>query len=207
MWLPLIVVRWCPQLHQCGNCIGNSTHASNPSAPRLPARAIAPAILAIAGLPTLWLTCSPCCWLADCWLAGLVGLQFFGFVADLLVVDVRSLQVRGEASDPWRQPRLRMPRRSGSRLKRVRSPPRHRGSEISDRGREETATDVEMLEQRSKHRQGTRYASRVTKEREAGRTPPKRKRRVVAISTEEEEEDPNQLSPRGDNLELQHDFK
>ena len=92
-------------------------------------------------------------------------------------------------------------------MKRVRSPPRHRGSEISDRGREETTTDVEMLEQRSKHRQGTRYASRVTKEREAGRTPPKRKRRVVAISTEEEEEDPNQLSPRGDNLELQHDFK
>jgi hypothetical protein len=100
-----------------------------------------------------------------------------------------------------------MPRRSGSRLKRVRSPPRHRGSESSDHGGEETATDMEMSEWRSKHRQDTRVRSKVSKDREAGRTPPKKKRRLVEISTEGEEEDPNQLPPRGGDLELQQDFK
>lgn len=66
---------------------------------------------------------------------------------------------------------------------------------------------MEMLERRSKHRQDTRLRSKVSKDREAGRTPPRRKRRVVEISTSEEEEDPNQLPPRGGDLQLQQDFK
>ena len=113
----------------------------------------------------------------------------------------------GEAFRAWRQPRLRMPRRSGSRQKRVRSPSRHRESDSSDRGGEETTTDMEMYERRSKHREDTRLRSKVTKDREARRTPPKRKRRVAEIATDEEEDDPNQLPPCGDDLELQQDFK
>ena len=38
---------------------------------------------------------------------------------------------------------------------------------------------MEMFERRSKHRQDTRLRSKVSKDREAGRTPPKRKRRVA----------------------------
>lgn len=41
----------------------------------------------------------------------------------------------------------------------------------------------------------------------AGRTPPNKKRKVVEATTKEEEEDPNQLPPRGGDLELQQDFK
>ena len=121
-----------------------------------------------------------------------------------------SLQVQreGEAIVPWRQPRLRMPRRSGSGLKRVRSPPRLRGSESLDRGGEETATDTEMQERRSKQREDTRLRSKPAAQREvAGRTPPNKKRKVVEATTKEEEEDPNQLPPRGGDLELQQDFK
>ena len=108
----------------------------------------------------------------------------------------------GEAFRVWRQPRLRMPKRSGSKHKRVRSPPHHRGSDSSDRGGEETATDMEMYERRSKQREDARSRSKVTKDREAERSPPKRKRRVVVIATDEEEDDPNQLSPRRDNPKL-----
>ena len=62
----------------------------------------------------------------------------------------------GEAFRVWRQPRLRMPKRSGSKQKRVRSPPHHRGSDSSDRGGEETATDMEMYERHSKQREDAR---------------------------------------------------
>jgi hypothetical protein len=102
-----------------------------------------------------------CSQLLTCWVCWLLGIGFRR--ADLLVVDVQPLQVRCETFIPWRQPRLRMLRRSGSRLKRVRSPPRDRGLESSDRGGEETATDMEMYERRSKHRQDTRLRSRVSK--------------------------------------------
>lgn len=65
---------------------------------------------------------------------------------------------------------------------------------------------MEMFERRSKHRQDTRLRSKISKDREAGRTPPKKKHMVAEISTEEEE-DPNQLLPRGGDLQLQQDFK
>ena len=93
---------------------------------------------------------------------------------------------------------MRMPRRSGSKMKRMRSPTRHRGSES---GGEETATDEEMRERRTKQRHDTRYEARGAKERAAGRTPPKRRRRVVDISSDEEEEE-QQLSPRGDDFDM-----
>jgi hypothetical protein len=57
-----------------------------------------------------------------------------------------------------------------------------------------------MAERRSKHRQDTRYASRAREEA------PKKKRRVVDLSSGEEEEDELQ-SPRGDDSELQQDFR
>lgn len=112
------------------------------------------------------------------------------------------MQVRGEAFVSWRQPRLRMPRRSGSTAKRMRSPPRHRGSES---GGVDSATEDEVLERRTKQRHDPRYAARANKERGAGRAPPKRKRRVVDLSSGSEEE--HQLEPRGDDSELQQDFR
>lgn len=108
--------------------------------------------------------------------------------------------MRGEAFVSWRQPRVRMPRRTGSRLKRVRSPPKRRGSPTSDRDAEYTATDEEMAERRSKHREDTRYAHRAREEA------PKKKRRVVEVTSGEEEEEHLQ-SPRGDDFEFQQDFR
>ena len=112
------------------------------------------------------------------------------------------LQVRGEEFVPWRQPRLRMPRRSGSTAKRMQSPPRRRGSES---GGEHTETEDELRERRSKQRHDPRYAAGPSKERGAGRAPPKRRRRVVDLSSGSEDEP--QLEQRGEDSELVADFR
>ena len=114
--------------------------------------------------------------------------------------DVCCLQVKGEFFVRWRQPRLRMPKRTGSRLKRVRSPPRHRGSPSSDPGASYTPTDEELAERRSKQRHDPRYANRARVEQ------PKKKRKVVDLTSEEEEDDQLQ-SPRGDDFELDEGFR
>ena len=112
------------------------------------------------------------------------------------------MQVRGEAFVSWRQPRLRMPKRSGSSAKRMRSPPRHRGSES---GGEDTATEDEVLERCTKQRLDPRYAARANKEKGGGRAS-KRKRRVVDLSSGSELEE-QQLEPRGNDSELLQDFR
>ena len=96
-----------------------------------------------------------------------------------------------------------MPRRASSRAKRPRSPPRRRVEDGADRAGEETATDDENVEQRTKLRHDPLHAPRNSRDKAAARTPPKRRRRVVAISSGEEEEP---LSPRGEDDDLQHDF-
>ena len=113
--------------------------------------------------------------------------------------------MHGEGFIPWRCPRLRMPRPAGSRLKRIRSPPRQRVEESLDRGGEDTPTDDETLERRTKQRHDPRYAGRTTKEKAPGRTPPRRKRRVVELSSAEDEE--KEHSSRGEDFDLQHDVR
>ena len=124
-------------------------------------------------------------------------------VADRLCV--LQLQVKGEAFVPWRAPRLRMPRRTGSRLKKARSPPRSVQEESPSRGGEETASDDATMERRTKQCHDPRYAARTRKVKAAACTPPKRKRMVVALSSGEEDENPHS-SPEEDD-DLQHDFR
>jgi hypothetical protein len=96
-----------------------------------------------------------------------------------------------------------MPRRSGSRLKRARSPPRHRVEDSSDRGGEDSATEDEERERRTKQRHDPRHAGRSAKDKVSTRTPPRRKRRVVDLSSGEEEK----TSERGEDDSLQQDFR
>ena len=137
------------------------------------------------------------------------GLQLCQYLeADLhsqLVTKLRGLcvQVRGEAFVPWRAPRRRMKPRSGSRLKRPRSPQRQRGEESSDRGAEETATEEEERERRTKQRHDPRFAARSAKEKGPARTPPKRKRRVVDLSSGEEEK----TEERGEEFDLEAEIR
>jgi hypothetical protein len=111
------------------------------------------------------------------------------------------VQVRGEPFVAWRAPRLRMPKRSVSRPKRPRSPPRRRGEDSSERGGEETPTDDEVaVERRTKLRHDPAFDIRQPREKPLNRLQDKRRARVVAISSEEEEEP---LSPRGEEFDLQ----
>lgn len=75
----------------------------------------------------------------------------------------------------------------------------------SDRGGEETATEDDALERRTKQRHDLRYAARTTKDKAAARTSPSRKRRVVALSLGEKEE--KDQSSRGEDDDLQQDFR
>lgn len=97
-----------------------------------------------------------------------------------------------------------MKAQSGSRPKRARSPPRHRVEDSSDRGAEETATEDEERERRTKQRHDPRNAGRAAKEKGPARTPPRRKRRVVDLSPGEAEEKTEEL---GDEFDLQQDFR
>jgi hypothetical protein len=96
-----------------------------------------------------------------------------------------------------------MSRRSGSFAKGMRPPARRR---VSESGGEDTATEDEVRERRTKQRQDPRYAARANRERGAGRAPAKKKRRVVEL-TSGSEEDEAQLEPRGEDSELQQDFR
>jgi hypothetical protein len=111
--------------------------------------------------------------------------------------------VRGEEFHPWRAPCLRMPRHPPPRPKRPRSPTRRRGEESSERGAEETPTDDEVVERRTKMRHDPAYANRPSRTQAGARMPSKRRGRVVAISSEEEEP----LSPRGEEFDIQQDFR
>lgn len=90
-------------------------------------------------------------------------------------------------------------------MKRPRSPPRHRGEESTDRGGEETATEDEVRERRSKQREDTRYAAHGTKEKPSGRAPAKRRQRMIRISSGSEQEQP--MSPRGHDSDMHQDFR
>lgn len=114
--------------------------------------------------------------------------------------------MRGEPFRAWRAPRLRMPKRPVPKPKRGRSPPRRvRGEDSEDRGGEETPTDDDMVERRTKLRHDPMYGmSKMTREKPLSRLQDKRRARMVAISSEEEEEP---LSPRGEEFDLQQDFR
>ena len=76
----------------------------------------------------------------------------------------------------------------------------------SESGGEDTANEDEGRERRTKQRKDPKYAVRASKERGAGRAPPKRKRRVVELSSGSEKEE-QQLEPRGDDSKLLQDFR
>jgi hypothetical protein len=75
--------------------------------------------------------------------------------------------------------------------------------ESSDRGGEDTATEDEERERRTKQRHDHRIAGRSGKEKVSTRTPPRRKRRVVDLSSGEEEK----TSEQGEDEDLQQDFR
>ena len=118
-----------------------------------------------------------------------------------------SLQVRGEPFGAWRAPRVRMPKRAAPKPRRPRSPPRRRGEDSSERFEEETPTDDEVVERRTKMRHDPLYANRVAREKPTARTPHKRRGRVVSISSEEEDEEDHLDAQGGDELDLQQKLR
>jgi hypothetical protein len=108
-----------------------------------------------------------------------------------------NLQDRGEPFGAWRAPRCRMPKRPAPKPKRPRSPARRRGEDSSERGGEETPTDEDVVERRTKMRHDPVYGNRVAREKPGARMPHKRRGRVVTISSEEEDEEEH-LSAQGE---------